>query len=995
MSVTPAPTGPLFTTVQRQLPNAPEAASTARRVVDELAGAGFSAALLEDLRLLVSEVVTNAVRHAPAGGEIGFTVRARGTARVRVEVADPGHGFGYEGPAGSLDDEGGWGLYLVDQLASRWGIDEEPTTTVWFELIDRPATVARVDEATLFDAIGAAVIATDPEGIVTHWNRGAEQLFGYERTAVIGRPITDLLVGEGDDRAAEAIMQRIRDGESWEGEWDAPRKDGTRVGIFVSNAPVRDARGALVGVVGISIDVSEQRRARHELRRSEERLRVALEAGAMGTWEWDAAAGTVSWSEALERIHGLEPGSFPGTFEAFQRDIHPEDRERVLAAIDGVVRGGEDYAIEYRIVRPDGQQRWLSARARPIRNEDGEVARLVGVCTDVTARVAAERRLMAQHAVASVLAEAESVEEVAPAILDALGEPLGWRAGAVYLVDEDAEVLRCVGTWVRTGRTADTYVEGTRAFAPRRGQGLPGRVWEQGEPVWIEDATTDPHIHRGPAVARDGLHAAVAFPLRLGARVVGVLEFFDAEIHAPDEDLLRTMGAVGSQIGLVVERRRAEEQRVAMLEREQAARAEAEEASDRLSFLAEASIVLNSSLDHRRTLAELANLAVPRLADWCAIDVLDTDGAIQPLVVAHADPARLALAEEYRLRFPPHPEDDAGAAKALRTGEAELLTEIPDGLLEASITDPEQLAMIRQLGLRSAMILPLVARGRTLGALTLAVGEDDGRRFDEDDLRFARHLARRAALSLDNARLYEDRTRIARTLQRSLLPPSLPSVPDLEIAAVYQAASIERNDVGGDFYDAFELGRDTWAMAIGDVCGKGVDAAAVTGLVRHTLRAEALRGPTPAPVLVRLHDALRRHEVDRFSTVALAFLRPEPVGARCIVACGGHPLPMLLRSDGSVETIGVVGTVLGVLDEVEVDDRATHLGPGDALVLYTDGILDPRREHGVDEEGLAALLAACAGMDAATIAERLSDAVEDPTSAPDDVAILVVRARPE
>lgn len=983
-----------FRTVRRRFPVSPEAASLARQAVDEIGGdPPPSPALLDDLRLLVSEVVTNAIRHAGGSEDDEIELVARiGNGRVRVDVTDPGAGFTYAGPSGTLETEGGWGLYLVDRLADRWGIDDEPTTRVWFELADEPRSVARVDEATLLDAIGAAVVATDPEGTITHWNRGAEVLYGHPRNETIGRPMTDLLVSPHDAEAASQIIERIRNGEAWSGGWSAPRRDGSRVDIVYSNAPVRDAHGRLMGVVGISLDVGDRRRTEEELRRSEERLRVALEAGAMGTWEWSIAEGVVRWSEALERIHGLEPGAFGGTFEDYQRDMHPDDRERVLAAIGRAVDGGDDYEVHYRIVRPDGEERWLSARARVMRDADGIAERLVGVCTDVTERTHAERLLVAENAVANALAEGSTLEQITPAILEALGTSLGWDVGAVHVVDPSGERLRCVDTWVRPGRDAAAFVAATEAFGAQPGEGLPGRVWRGAEPEWVDDVATHPQAPRGALAAEASLHVAIGFPMRVGDAVLGVIEFFGHEVRPPDEAVLSLLGSVGRQIGLVVARRRAEEERAELLVRERLAREAAEEANERLAFLASAGMTFASSLDAERTLRELARMCVPRVADWCVIEIVDDDGVRRQLEVAHTDPAKVALAEEYRRRYPPDPDASTGVPNVLRTGEAELYPEITDEVLAAMIDDPEQLAMARTLGLTSAMIVPLIARNHVLGVIIFANGESN-RHFDDNDVAFVGHLARRAALSLDNARLYHERATIASTLQRSLLPPTLPELPRVEIAAAYQAAAIERNEVGGDFYDVFELTGDTWAATIGDVCGKGVEAAALTGLLRYTLRAETLHAREPAQALRSMNAALVRHGTDRFCTVALAFLRPEGSGVHATLACAGHPLPFVLRRDGRVEAAGEIGTVLGVLDSISVRDREIDLAPGDALVLFTDGLLDPRRADPMDEQELADRLAGYVGAEARVIADGLAHEVGDPSSAPDDVAVLVLRVR--
>jgi serine phosphatase RsbU (regulator of sigma subunit) len=320
--------------------------------------------------------------------------------------------------------------------------------------------------------------------------------------------------------------------------------------------------------------------------------------------------------------------------------------------------------------------------------------------------------------------------------------------------------------------------------------------------------------------------------------------------------------------------------------------------------------------------------------------------------------------------------------------------EISEEMLRAGVTDPEQLAFAQDLGLRSAMIVPLVARGRSLGAITFASTES-GRRFGQADLDLGEDLGRRAAMAIDNARLYEERSRIARTLQRSLLPQRLPEIPRVEIAAVYQPAGVTRTEVGGDFYDVFEIGDHTWGMAMGDVCGKGVEAAALTGLARHSLRSAAMRAPGPSTALEELNGVLLREGGDRFCTVAYGTLERADGDARLTVACGGHPSPLLLRRDGTVEPVGEPGTLLGVFEDVELHEREVTLMPGDAVVFYTDGLIDTRLSEPLDDPALRTLLQACTEFSAQQIADCFRDAVADPQGeAPDDIAILVVRVMP-
>ena len=280
---------------------------------------------------------------------------------------------------------------------------------------------------------------------------------------------------------------------------------------------------------------------------------------------------------------------------------------------------------------------------------------------------------------------------------------------------------------------------------------------------------------------------------------------------------------------------------------------EAKEAELRQRFLAQAGATLSSSLDYEETLQRVAQLVVPGLADWCAVDVLDANQRLNLVAVAHVDPDKVAFARELRNRYPPDPNEDSGIYGVLRSGRPELYPELPDELLAQSIEDPEQLETIRALGMRSVMLIPMDVAGRTIGVLTM-VSAESGRTFDEDDLVFAGDLARRAATAVENARLYTERAAAAKTLQESLLPARLPTMPGWALASSY-AAGDTTVDVGGDFFDVVELDEGFLAV-VGDVTGKGVQAAALTALARHTLATAARFDPSPAAVVGLLNDVL-------------------------------------------------------------------------------------------------------------------------------------------
>jgi GAF domain-containing protein len=416
-----------------------------------------------------------------------------------------------------------------------------------------------------------------------------------------------------------------------------------------------------------------------------------------------------------------------------------------------------------------------------------------------------------------------------------------------------------------------------------------------------------------------------------------------------------------------------------------------------LSFLAEASEALTQTLDFTKTLADLVRLAVPRLADWCSIDLLEL-GRIRNVGVANVDGAAARrLRDELRAR-PADTDGENGAAAAIRTGRSELLAEIPASLLDGSVQTADLVRTLHDLGVEpvSSITSPLRAHGRTLGALTLVAAES-GRRFSESDLAVADDLARRAALAIDNARLYEAQHEIAHTLQQSLLPGSLVQAPGMEIAARYRPAGVGA-EVGGDFYDAWPV-EDGFALAIGDVAGKGPAAAALTALTRHAMRVASRYEQSPSRVLQVANEAILGHDnASEFCTAALAFLRPSGSGYELTVACAGHAPPFVLRDESrSIEEAGICGTLLGVDLRAQFHDYRTQLGAGDLLAFWTDGVTE-RRNSGVlfGEERLAALIETLAGCSADDVVQRIDEAVVAfaPGLPDDDVAILAARIAP-
>jgi sigma-B regulation protein RsbU (phosphoserine phosphatase) len=387
-----------------------------------------------------------------------------------------------------------------------------------------------------------------------------------------------------------------------------------------------------------------------------------------------------------------------------------------------------------------------------------------------------------------------------------------------------------------------------------------------------------------------------------------------------------------------------------------------------LTFLAEASELLAQSLDVNLTMALIPQLVVPRLGQWCAVHTTDAWGRLQLAAATHAD--ETALAELYGTLAEAGPESIlARLEEASRLG-----TQVMFG------TPPEGFAV------------PLVARGQRLG--TLAVGRHHKHRHDADEVAVLEDVARRAALAIDNARIHDERRKVARTLQASLLPPALPHVDGVGFAAEYVPTGSE---VGGDFYDVVPVpdDHDQWIVVVGDVSGKGVQAATVTGLVRDVIRILVDDGKPMTEILCRVNRTLVQRGGGRYCTLAMASVtrRPDKTLDVCL-HLAGHDRAVLVRADGQTSFVGEGGTALGLLETIASPDAAVRLHPGDSLIFYTDGVTERRR--GRELFGTARLREAAgplAGYPADVIAARLRSttinfSVEEPR---DDIAILVLR----
>jgi PAS domain S-box-containing protein len=411
---------------------------------------------------------------------------------------------------------------------------------------------------------------------------------------------------------------------------------------------------------------------------------------------------------------------------------------------------------------------------------------------------------------------------------------------------------------------------------------------------------------------------------------------------------------------------------------------------ERMAFLAQAGLVLDSSLEFDETLHRLAEMTVPGLAQIAVIDLLEEGGLIKTAIAAAVDPAQARAVERMRREHPLGLDGSHPVARVLRSGRAILEPEMSAAFQRQIAEGPEHFELMRRLRYHSAIVVPLVARRRALGALSLLRLKDTDH-YDENDLVLAEELARRAALAVDNARLFEATRNLARTLQRSLLPHEFPPVPGVRVSGRYRAAA-QGQEVGGDFYDVFTISDRRWGMAIGDVCGKGPEAASLTSLVRYTLR--ALAEPDAADALRRLNERVMRDPPslpEELVTVLFAAAWPSDDDLLVELATAGHPPPLLLRSDGSVERPQITGPLIGLTRSPQYHAAQVRLRPRDALLMYTDGLTDARAPARIlDETDLIELLRRSGGRRGDDLTEFLEREVTGGGDPRDDIAMLVV-----
>ncbi len=845
---------------------------------------------------------------------------------------------------------------------------------------------------SILDSALDAVIGIDPHGVVLEFNPAAERLFGYRRVEAVGRELAPLVIPPDlREQHRVGLARVLATGRSQvvgrRLEMRAMRADGSEVPVEISVTELRAGRAPLF--IAFVRDISERRAAQQRRDLHFEITRVLAEARS----EREAAARIV---QIVPETLGWAVGAFwlrseeNDTMVPLRTWVHPERATPEMRAFERRTKAlifpkGEGLIGD---IWQQGEPTWLEDLGSLPRYRRADEAHLAGLRSVFVLPIVRRGQILGllEFYNTSPMASDDELTRMMITVARQIGSFIE-RIRAIT----DLRLSRAI-----LASQSHASTEGILVLSPD-------------SKILSRNDRFDEMFGIDPGGASDlddqaileAALASLADPTIVAQRVADLIND-----HETTEDMELTLRdgrayevhttplpAAEPELPLgrawyfrdVSERRRSE--RILR------------EASEQAAFMSEVGAVLVGSTNVTEMLNAIAALVVPALGDWCVIDLVQRDGSVVRSVVQYRDTdARDIIGEMARRgHHRVDPAAETGIPKVLRTGKTEWRAEVdPSAFERVAPGDPTYARFLDRVGVRSYICVPMVARGRVLGAITLLATSAD-RRFDRSAVRIAEDLAWRVALAVDSALLYKDRAYVAETLQRSLLPPMLPGIPGLEVAARYLPAG-EGGEVAGDFYDIFEAGRNDWAIVVGDVCGKGAASAALTALARHTIRAAAVQAKKPKRVLLQLNDAMIRHDADddRFATVAYARLRrgasPE---WRLTLALAGHPLPFLIKRGAEAEGVGRPGMLLGTFPDVELFDQALPLGPGDMIVLFTDGVTEARNEAGemFGEDGIQTVLNSLHEPTAEEAVDTIEQAALDHQGgvAQDDMAIVSVR----
>ena len=669
---------------------------------------------------------------------------------------------------------------------------------------------------------------------------------------------------------------------------------------------------------------------------------LAVDAAGVGAFVWDLVEDRLRWDARLLELFGLDADTFGGNIEAFNQCVHPDDRTRVNDALERAIATCGEYESEYRVLLPDGSERWIEARGRALTDRPGgEAVRLVGAAHDTTAAREGGARI---------------------------GRVLESMSSAFFQLDHD---------W----RFTYINAEAERLLGTHRSCLVGESIWD----AFPDAAGSAFEAHYREAVESQGPTSFEAY-------------------YPPPLDAWYEVRAWPSSEGLAV------------YFVDITGRREAQDALDRsahrLAMLASVSEALASTLDPTESVSRLATLVVPELADWCLVTLVEDRPVsewrrgLSDVAWAHADPAMADTLHDYASLRLGSLTEGSYLARSIRDMTSVLVASDAAARIAEVLEPGTARERLVQLDPASALIVPLRARGRTVGVMSLFRGLGR-RRFSSADQSLVEDIGARAALALDNARLYASQREVAEALQRSMLTE--PPRPDhLEIATRYApAGDVAR--IGGDWYDAFLQqnrgpgGHDV-VVVVGDVVGHDVEAAAAMGQLRGLLRGIAVHsGYAPAAILSGVDAAMETLVLETTATAVVARIERHPrpgaePGEEVVLrwAHAGHPPALLLGPDGAVTRLAELDgadLLLGLDPSTPRTERVAFLAPGSTLFFYTDGLVE-RRDRDVDEgiDALAALLDDIGPEvhDLEELCDRVLAGMIDDTPE-DDVALLAVR----
>ncbi len=519
---------------------------------------------------------------------------------------------------------------------------------------------------------------------------------------------------------------------------------------------------------------------------------------------------------------------------------------------------------------------------------------------------------------AAELAVAEDLETVTEVVTSEAAHAVGATVGSLSLL-ADPETLVLAGLH---GGQKGAAARWTRYSVHDNTPA--GDVARSGEPLVLVGRAAIQGRYPDLERAAEGERSMVVLPLRTTGQTIGVMSWSFPGRRRLDMAEMDFYAVLADSCAQAVQRIRAQQ--------------ESQKQAARVRFLADATSKLSESLDYQRTLAEVARMAVPEFADWCAIDVVE-DGRLHRLAVEHIDPEKVAMAIELQNRYPARPQE-GGAWTVLRTGEPLLVPEVTDDMVGPTARDEEHHRLLLQLQLRSVLLTPLVARGAVLGVMSWVMAESD-RRYHDPDVRFATDLARRAAIAIDNSRLHTETHEAAVRLQNAVLPQLPAAVPGWQIASYYSPSG--RTEVGGDFFDVVPLADDRVVAFVGDVMGRGVRAAAAMAQMRAATRAYIADDPEPDVVLHKLDGLFTAYDLGQLVTMVYLLIDGHTV--RLVNA--GHPPPLILHPDSPpIQIPTVPGPPLGT-DTPARTSTSFAIAHGDLLLAFTDGLIE-RRDEDID-----------------------------------------------